>query len=219
MRYQKRLAMPNSWPLAKKAKTTYVISPIGKKKEESMTILALIRDLLKLATTKKEVKKILAAKEVLIDNKPVTDEKYPAGLLDIISIPKLNKYYRLVLEKNKLRLHEIPEKDSNEKICKVVGKKQISQKTVQINLYGGKNIIYSGKVSVNDSILLDLKQNKVIKTFSLKEGAKALILFGKHSNKMGEIKKILSLEKSRDVIVSTKNGEIRIPLNNVFVIG
>ena len=217
MRYQKRLAMPKTWPLPKKGKNTYVLSPIGKKKTEAISLIIILRDLLKISKTRKEAEKILRNKDILIDDKVIKDCKFPVGLLDMISIPKLNKYYKLTLKNNKLNLDEISEKDSHEKICKVIGKKQISEKEMQINLFGGKNLIYNGKVSVNDSILLDLKQNKIIKIYPLKEGAKALILFGKHSNERGEIKKIIRDEKVQEAVLLTKHGEIKIPIKNIFV--
>jgi small subunit ribosomal protein S4e len=218
MRYLRKLAMPRSWPIAKKTGATYIGSPIGKEKSESMLLTVVLRDMLKIAGTKKEIKKILRNKEILINGKVIYNEKYPVGLLDVLSIKKLNKYYKLILENARLKLIEIPEKESWEKVLKIIGKKQISQKETQINLYGGKNAIYSGKVSTNDSVLLDLKQNKIIKIIPLKENSKILVMFGKHSGKIGEIKKIIRHEKTQEVLVKTKDEEIKIPIKNILVV-
>jgi len=218
MRYQKKLSMPRAWPISKKAGSTYIISAIGKKKSESLALVILLRDILKIAATKKEVKRILRNKEVLINGKSVIDEKYPVGLLDIMAIPKLNQYYRIIFENNKLKLSEISEKESNERIVKIVNKKQLAKNKTQINLYGGGNLIYDGKVSTHDSVIIDLKQNKIIKILPLKQNSKVLILFGKHSGKTGEIKETINQGKLQEAIIKNKNQEIRIPIENILVV-
>jgi small subunit ribosomal protein S4e len=59
-------------------------------------------------------------RHVLVDGKVRTDKTYPAGFMDVISIPKTNENYRLLYDtKGRFRLHPIRDEDAKFKLCKV----------------------------------------------------------------------------------------------------
>ena len=117
----KRLAAPEFWPIPKKKYTwTFAPSPGPHKKEECIPLAIIVRDILGLAETGKEAKRIIKAREILVDGRVRTDHKYPVGLLDVISIPKINKHYRVVPFKNGLKLIEIDESEAKKKILKTL---------------------------------------------------------------------------------------------------
>jgi len=201
----KRIAMPKNWPLPRKGKKKFV--PYGK---NAIPLLVIVRDMLKITHTKKETKKILQEGIVLVDNKTRKDERFPVGLFDIIAIPKLKKAYRLVIKGGKFCLEEI--KETNMKTCKVIGKKILRNKKIQINLYDGKNFIHNKEVRVGDSVIVDLAQNKVVGHLPLKEGCKVIVVSGSHAGFVGSVEKI-----SKKVTV--KNSKIiEIPRKNLFVV-
>jgi len=70
MSHLKRLAAPEFWPIPKK-KYTWVFSPSPgpHKKEECIPLAIVVRDILKLAETGKEAKRIIKAGEVIVDGK------------------------------------------------------------------------------------------------------------------------------------------------------
>ena len=49
-----------------------------------------------------------------------TDATYPAGFMDVISIPKTGNYFRLLYDtKGRFRVHEVSADEAKYKLCKV----------------------------------------------------------------------------------------------------
>jgi len=212
-KHLKRMAMPRSWPLPRKG-SKYVAKLLpGKKIGYALPIIVILRDILKMAATKKEVKKILFAKEVLVDNKIVKDMSFPVGLFDIIALPKISKYYRMGFsKKGKLKIEEIKENESYMKPCKIIGKKMLKKGKMQINLYDGKNFLYKeGKV--NDSVIVDLKQNKIVKHLPLKEGFSVYVMGGKYIGVKGKV-----VKREGNFVTIKDSKQIKIAVSNIFVI-
>ncbi|MEM4788723.1 MAG: S4 domain-containing protein, partial [Ignisphaera sp.] len=93
----KRLAAPAFWPILRKEyKWITKPSPGPHLLERCIPLLVLIRDVLKLAENAREAKKIIFDGEVLIDGRVRRDFKFPVGLMDVVSIPKINMYIRIV---------------------------------------------------------------------------------------------------------------------------
>lgn len=186
-RHMKRHEAPKNWPIPRKG-TTFVIT----KNSNGLPLLIALRDLLKIAQNRKEVKLAIHEKNLLISNKLVVDDKISMELFDTLSIIPSKKHYRLVLtEKGKYDLEEIEEKDSKTKITKIIGKKSLSNKKTQLNMYDGRNYLSESKCNVNDSVILDLEKNKVSKVLPLKEKSKVLVIGGKHAGAQGKIVKII----------------------------
>src|SRR3989344_4673689 len=75
----KRQLTPKKWPIVKKG-TAYIVKP-NFNSENGLTILTILRDILKIAQTRKEVKKAIFSKNVLLNSKPLKDEKHSAVLV------------------------------------------------------------------------------------------------------------------------------------------
>ncbi len=213
----KRMAIPKIWPLAKKG-SKYVMKPkTGKNIELCLPICIIFREILGLVKTRKEMKQILNLKEVLINNKIVNDVNKPVGFFDIISIPRINKYYRLEISKNKkLAVLEISEKDSYKKPYKVIGKTVLKRGRIQLNLYEGANFIMNKdikNVDVDDTIIADIKQNKIISHVPLKQGSFAWIIKGKHIGNKGEIINFDGIF----VTIKTEGEQIKTAVKNIYL--
>lgn len=210
----KRLAMPKTWPLERKG-SKYVAKPYTGKSSNAIPLVLVLRDLLKLVKTKREARIILKEKNVLVDNKIATDISFPVDFYDIVSIPKISKNYRVEYSKNgKFMLAEISGKEAEKKICKIVGKKMLPKKRLQINLHDGKNFIYEQKTNVNDSAVVDLKQNKIAKILPLTQKSGVILIRGKHLGAKGTIEKI----ENKEVEIRTETGIVRTAIKNIFVI-
>jgi small subunit ribosomal protein S4e len=189
MSHLKRLAAPEFWPIPKK-KYTWVFSPSPgpHKKEECIPLAIVVRDILKLAETGKEAKRIIKAGEVIVDGKVRRDYRYPVGLLDVVSFPKLNKHFRVVPHKNGLKLIEIDENEAKKKILKIVGKRSIKGNKFQLNMNDGKNLIVNeNKYKTNASLLVELPGLKILDYVEMSVGNLALITSGQNSGKIGRI--------------------------------
>ena len=189
MAHLKRLAAPKFWPIPKKKYTwSFAPSPGPHKKEECIPLAIIVRDILGLAETGKEAKSIIKAKEILVDGKVKTDHRYPVGLLDVISIQKINKHYRVVPYKNGLMLIEIDEKEANKKILKIVGKRSVKGGKLQLNMNDGKNVLVNeNKYKTNASVLVELPSLKILDYAEMDIGNLILITSGQNSGKIGRI--------------------------------
>ncbi len=207
MSYLKRQKVPRNWPIKRKG-TTYVVRPnfnIGK----GIPILIILRDILKVAQNRKDVKRIIHANQILLNNKSVKDEKNNVLLFDTLSIVPTNKFYKMDLsKKGKFKVKEINVNEAGKKIAKIINKKVIKGKKVQLNLSDGRNFLSDLKCNVKDSLLINLLENKIESVIPLKEKVKTIILEGKHSGETGVINKIKN--KTAEVKIGNKNVEILI---------
>ncbi len=190
-RHLKRTSMPISWPVQRKL-ITFISRPVpgsyNRKYVVSLTVL--LRDILKIAKTSKEVKFIVHNKEVLVNGKEVSESKYACGMFDIVEIKSSEEKFTILFDEfGKVRI--IPVKD-NLLYLKVSSKTIASGKKYQINFMNGYNIFVDEKtfksVKVNDTIIYDYKSKKVSKTVPLKEGSFTYIFDGKYKGKFGEVK-------------------------------
>lgn len=213
--HMKRQMMPTSWPIERKGKT-WVVKPISNIKK-GIPILIILRDILKIAQNRKEVKRALHLKKIILNNKLVKDEKMNAVLFDVISIIPLKKYYKInFTEKGKFSLEEINEEESYFKISKVINKKVLRGKKIQLNLSDGRNILSDIKCKVNDSIIFNLKEKKIEKCLELKENSNAIILEGKHKGKKGKI--VYVDLKNKKVTLNIKDDKKEITIKQLMVI-
>lgn len=195
----KRQKVPKNWPIARKGKTFVV-----KSKSKGIPLLIALRDMLELAQNKKEVKQAIHKKHLLISGKIATDEKTSLELFDILTIIPSKENYQLILSRfGKYGLEKIDEKDTKTKVSKVIGKKAIKGKKMQINLFDGRNYLSENECKVNDSVVVDLVKNKISKVLPLKEKVNIMAIGGKHAGAVGVIEKLIPELKMAEI----NNGE------------
>ncbi|NIM47290.1 MAG: 30S ribosomal protein S4e [Candidatus Aenigmarchaeota archaeon] len=209
----KRLAAPKWWPIERKTKKFTVVSRGPHPKDLSLPLLILIRDVFKLAETGKESKSIIKKGEILVDNRKVKDPKFGVGIFDVIEIPALKKAWRAI-PKNGLTFIEIPKKDKKLKICKIIDKKTLKGNKTQLNMNDGRNILTNKKYSTQDSLLIELPEQKIIEHIKFEEGSIAMVLRGKNA---GIIAKIKEIEKNRVWLGEEKTFEV--PKRLLIVVG
>ncbi len=205
----KRQKVPKNWPVKRKG-TAYVVRA-NFNLYQGVPVLVILRDLLGLAKNRKEAKRIIHSKDVLLNNRIIKDEKNAANLFDIISVVPTKEYYRIELsEKGVFSSKKVQEKEANQKICKIVNKTLLKGKKTQLNLSDGRNFISDINCNVNDSVLIDLKKAKIKKCVALKEKKKAAVFAGKHSGKKGVINKINLEEKMVELKIGKKTIHVLI---------
>lgn len=208
----KRQKIPNNWPIKRKG-TKYVVSP----NSLGIPILIVLRDMINIAKNRKEVKKAINSKNILINQKEIKDEKNGVTLLDTITIVPSKKHYTLSLSlKGKYIVEEIKESESSKKIAKVIDKKTLKGKKVQLNLNDGRNYISDIKCDINDSVIIDLKNKKIEKTIPIKKKGKAIVFAGKHAGKQGIIEEINKEKKM--ITLDTKENKINVLIKQIMII-
>lgn len=206
MTHLKRQVIPKNWPIPRKG-TKFIVKTSSK----GIPVLILLRDILKIARTRREVKKAISNKHILVCGKIVKDDKKSVELFDTLTIVPSKKSYKLILsDKRKYSLKEIKDSEKDSKISKIINKKILKGKKVQINFLDGRNYLSELKCSVGDSILINFKKNQLEKCLPLKEKSNIFIIGGKHAGKQGTIQKINKELKSSEVKIGDENVNVLI---------
>jgi small subunit ribosomal protein S4e len=212
----KRKTIENFWSIPRKG-TKYVAVP-NHNQREALPLVTVMRDILKLVRNTKELKKLLHEKQVLVNHKLVHETNYPISLFDILILPLAKKNYKAILSKNKkLILEEVSDKESNTKVFKVINKKMLGGKINQINLMHGKNIISKEKVETGNSIVFDLKENKIVKIIPMEKGRNAYVIKGKHAGETGKINEIVERGGKKIAKISSEDKSSGQEKINVWV--
>ncbi|MCS7118947.1 MAG: 30S ribosomal protein S4e [Archaeoglobaceae archaeon] len=218
--HQKRISAPKTYKIPRKEGKWIVRTIPGPHDKEAIPLALVIRDLLQYADTLREARKIISSGEVLVDGVVRKDYKFPIGLFDVITIPKLEKSYRVIFdEKGRYILREI--EDAEKKIYKILNKTIIRKGKVQLNLFDGTNILATNDYKTKDSVLLKIPEKRILDHLKFEEGALIMIVGGTHAGEMGKIKsyKVVKGSGSNLVTVETAIGEITTTENYVFVVG
>lgn len=222
----KRLTAPVSWQIAKKEEKFVTKTSPGPHSGAAMPVAVWLRDKMGLAGNMKEVKRILNQRQVILNGKPVTDPKLGLGIFDIISIPKIGKYYRVLTDKKgRMVTIEIDAEAAKTRLCKIRNKHVIRGGKVQLNLLYGANVLADNTYHPKDSVVLTLEgENRftIVDHFPFAVGNMAMVIGGKHSGKVGRINEIRVAAGSipNRVILQDKDGEIFETVEQyVFMIG
>src|SRR3989338_8721015 len=149
--HQTRETIPKEWPLTRKGRKYVVVS----RQRNVIPLLVVLRDMLKLGRTRKEIKKILNEGNIAVNGKMRKDERFSLLVFDTLTIKKINKNCRIILSRGKFQAEEIKEKDASKRICRINGKKVLGKNKIQLNLNNGNNIICNEKARIGDSVVID----------------------------------------------------------------
>ena len=232
--HQKRISAPSIWPIHRKGSMWVPkIKPGPHSKNNGMPLLVLLRDVLKIGQNKTEVTRILTKRQVLIDGRVVTNNRFPVGHMDVVQLPKSEKSYRIQLHgSNKLVPFEIPESSASEKVCKVTGKRNIRGGKTQISLHDGRNILLDNddklvsQIKGMCSVKISVPSQEILDVYPFEEDARALVTEGRHRGRIGKIVEITKRygPKASEVVFLDENAkgdeaDFRTALDYVFIIG
>ena len=210
------------WKLSKK-ENKYAVSPRPgpHQKDSCIPLLVVVRNVLGLSKTNNEARRIIKRGEISVDKRPRKDPNYPVGLMDIVEIPSLKRFYRVEVDKHGLAVEKIEEAEADKKLLRIQGKTKIGGNKVQLNLHDGRNIVADKDVyRSNDSVIVKLPEQKILKHFKYEKGSPAMIISGRNMGLHGKIKDIFerkTVTESSRVMIETKAGDIETVKAYVFV--
>lgn len=190
--------------------------------KKSIPLGLIVRDYLELADNRREAKKIISSGEVLIDGMVQKDYKFPCGLMDIVTFPKLKKQFRILFnQKGGLTLVPVNSKDSEWKLSQIKNKTILKKGIIQLNLHDGQNInIKKDEYKTGDVLKISLKDKKILDVFKFDKGSVSMITGGNHIGEIAEIKDFTIVPSSRPNLVSLKGKtDFSTLANYVFPIG
>ena len=220
-----RMAAPGTWPVKRKG-IKWIAKPLPGPHSTyySMTLGTWLQEILGLAKTKRDIKRILIQGDVLVNSRAIKELNFPVGLFDVLSLSKLKKNYRVLLNSiGKLILTEVSDADAKLVPAKIISKTTSKAGKLQINCNNGWNFI-SGKdeYKIGDVLFFDSTQRKLVKHVKLAKGAIAFVIGGSHVGsvaKLDTIKESGKLRKQKIAVLSVDKETWETNLEQVFVIG
>ena len=217
----KRLAAPRSWPLKRKLNVWTTKQSAGSHSvEESVPAAVMLRDILKVCDTAREAKRIVGNRDCLVDGKAIRSVKAPIGIMDVVAIPAMDLYYRVVLsDKGKIAVVPISKDEASWKLVLIENKTKVAGGKLQINLHDGRNIILDeNKYKTGDVLKISVPDQKIEDVYELKSGATVLIFRGQHAGKTAVVSEYVVTKDASANVVMFKDGSETVK-SNVFVIG
>ena len=229
-KHQKRIASPRNWILQrKKHKFAFNVNPGPHGKQHSIPLGILLRDVLNIAETTRELKIILHKQKVKIDDRVVTSTKFPVGLMDIVQIDDIKKVYQIRPHHlHVIMPYEITKPSKIQKACQINNKTTIKGGITQLNLHDGRNINLPNeegsakKYMTRDTIIINLPSQEIVSHIQFKEGMYAIITAGKNVGKHGKIKEIkwrFGPRASTVTLVSPSGEDVQTTPEYIFVVG
>jgi small subunit ribosomal protein S4e len=229
----KRKPAPRFWPIHRK-ELPWIVKPAAgpHSLENSLSLTMVLRDILNVAQTRKEGKFILSGGNVLVNGKIRKNDDFSVGLMDVISMPAMDKYYRVVPSHKGLVLASITKEDSTATLRRVEDKTAVSN-GVQVALHDGTNMLIKvadpkkpTEVTYEsfDILKITYPEKQVTQVIKTKEGNVAVITGGKNIGKVGKIVEIEKTEakKRRQALVVVQDAtgvKYQTILDFVFSIG
>jgi small subunit ribosomal protein S4e len=230
----KRNPAPRFWPIHRKEAVWIVRPSAGPHSlEKCLPLSIVLRDILKVAETRKEAKKVIAQGNVYVDGKVRLKDDFPVGLMDIISMPDLNQFYRILPSHKGLFLNPISKEEAGFKLLRVEDKNLVKNGNSQIALHDGTNMLVKAEATEKPSevvyetfatLKVGLPEKQVLDQLKTRKGNMAIITGGKNIGKTGKIVEIEKTEakKRRNALVvveDEKGGRYQTILDFVFSIG
>ncbi len=223
--HMKRLNAPRAWNIPRKGKVWAPRTvPGAHPKEKSVPLLVVIRDMLKKADNAREAIKIIKEGKVLVDGRVIKEPKFGVGFMDVVSIPLIEEYYRVLYDKKgRIVLEQIDESEKDFKLCKIRNKTILKKGRLQLNLHDGRNQLADNDVyKTGDVIKITIPEQKIVKHIPLEKGSLVYLSGGKHAGITARVKEILpgTMTRKPIVVLESEDGkEIRALKDHAFVIG
>jgi len=237
-KHLKRLNAPKAWLLHKMGGIFAPRTSTGPHKlRESLPLSLAIRNRLKYALTRREVIMIVMRRLIEVDGKVRTDINYPAGFMDVITIPKTREQYRVLYDvKGRFVLHTIDAAESGFKLLRVVSTNRGSKASIGRNpfltgqagtipyltTHDGRTIRYPDpNVKMHDSVKFDLKTGRITQHLKFEVGNMAMVTKGANVGRVGVIQTKERHPGSFDIVhlQDKKGNQFATRSTNVFIIG
>lgn len=233
-KHLKRKPAPKFWPIHRK-EFVWTVKPKPGPHSISgcIPLLLIAREMLSFAKSRKEAKTIISQGKIEVDGKTQREERFPVGLMDVVSIPEIGKMYRVLPSEKGLILHPIEKDEAGFKLCRVENKASIQGGHMQLNLHDGRNVLIQVKgpkkpeedvYQTLDTLKIGLPAQEVIGHLKLAKGAPVLIIGGKNVGRHGKIVTVEEKpgQKRRNSLVTVEdaNGNrFQTIMGFIFVIG
>jgi len=219
----KRQMAPQFWGINRKNKRFVVtVKPGPHKKGLAIPTAVFLRDTLKIVNSLREAKSTIYSGRVKVDGVVRKSLHHAIGLMDIVELQDVSDVYRLVPTDGKiLKPVKINESEKTKKIVRVTSKTTIKDGKTQIGFHDGRSVISDTKVSVGDSCLIQVPDQKILDVLKLEKNSHVLVTRGVNAGQIGKVETIESgtFILPKRILLSLGDRKIEIPSDVVMVIG
>ena len=219
----KRQMAPLFWGITRKDKRFVVtVRPGSHSKNASIPSAVFLRDMLKTVNTLREAKFAIYGGKVTVDGVKRKSLHHGIGLMDVIELDGLKEVYRLVPKDGTLlQPIIIKAEEKSKKLVRVKSKVSIKHGKTQIGFHDGRSLIDETKVSVGDTCILQVPDQKILDVIKLEKGVLGLIVRGANVGKIGTITEIKegTFVLPKRVIFKLEDREIEIPAEMIMPVG
>jgi len=193
------------------------------KLRDCLPLALILRNRLKYALTARESMFILKQRFVKVDGKVRTDPKFPAGLMDVLTIDKTDDRFRVGLDiKGRTALTRIPPGEEKVKLLRVEKLRYAANRTPYASCHDGRVVRYPDPLlNKHDTLIYNLQTKQVEDWLRFKEKMMAMCTGGANTGRVGKITKIERHPGSIDIVhVEDADGaSFSTRIHNLFVIG
>eukprot|EP00179_Madagascaria_erythrocladioides_P029056 CAMPEP_0198332628 /NCGR_PEP_ID=MMETSP1450-20131203/18404_1 /TAXON_ID=753684 ORGANISM="Madagascaria erythrocladiodes, Strain CCMP3234" /NCGR_SAMPLE_ID=MMETSP1450 /ASSEMBLY_ACC=CAM_ASM_001115 /LENGTH=259 /DNA_ID=CAMNT_0044037091 /DNA_START=31 /DNA_END=810 /DNA_ORIENTATION=- len=223
-KHLKRLAAPRHWMLDKLGGVWAPRPSTGPHKlRECLPLIVILRNRLKYALNRREANAITMQRLVKVDGKVRTDQCFPAGFMDVITLERTNEIFRLLYDtKGRFVLHRITAEEAKYKLCKVKRAQRGPRSVPYIATHDGRTIRYPDPlIKEEDTVMVDIQSGKITEIVKFDIGNVVMVTGGHNIGRVGVIQsrekhpgstEIIRIKDARGHDFATKKA-------NVFVIG
>ena len=188
----KRQMAPLFWGITRKEKRFVVtVRPGTHGKNVSISSAVFLRDMLKTVKTLREAKYAIYNGKVMVDGIKRKSLHHGIGLMDVIELDGVKEVYRLVPKDGTLLQPIIIDSvEKTKKLVQVKSKTTIKNGKTQIGFHDGRSLIDDTDISVGDTCVMQIPEQKILDVVKLENGVQGLIIRGANAGKIGLIKKI-----------------------------
>ena len=219
----KRQMAPTFWGINRKEKRFVItVRPGSHSKNNSIPTAVLLRDTLKKVKTLREAKSSIYSGKVKVDGVIQKSLHHSIGLMDIIELEGTTDMYRLVPKNGRILVPiKIDAAEKSKKLVKVKSKTTNKGGKTQIGFHDGRTIITDTNVSVDDTCLLQIPEQKILDTIKFEKNSQIIVTNGINAGHIGLINEIkhgtFTLTKRISLLMGDKM--IEIPANITMVVG
>ena len=219
----KRQMAPLFWGITRKEKRFVVtVRPGSHGKNTSISSAVFLRDMLKIVKTLREAKYAIYNGKVIVDGIIRKSLHHGIGLMDVIELDGLKETYRLV-PKNGILLQPIiiDSIEKTKKLVQVKSKTTIKNNKTQVGFHDGRVLIDDTNVSVGDTCVMQIPEQKILDVIKLEKGIQGLITRGVNAGKIGTVNKIIegTFILPKRVNITLEDRQIEIPASLIMPIG
>jgi len=219
----KRQMAPNFWGITRKDKRFVITVKSGPHpKKFSIPTAVFLRDTLKIVSTLREAKSTIYDGKVTVDGIKRKSLHHGIGLMDIVELDGVSDIHRLVPQDSEiLKPIKIEGSEKSKKLVKVTSKTTIEDGKIQIGFHDGRSLISDTSVSVGDSCLMQVPEQKILEVIKLEKGSQVIVTRGVNAGQIGSIEDIKegTFMLPKRVLVAIGERKIEIPTTLVMLVG